>query len=378
MKNVMSFREMDRYSRISQVNEGLLSAISNLFASSYTIKNNMLKELLREVDCPISWREAKLRNSIYKLVDEFVSTQSKAYAEELVIAKDKDDKEENGELVFDSESRFGTLKSKRLVEKANATLSALKNLVGTSKTAQDDVATKWAQIVYDEAVVAIIQTAIESTELDSKTKEDQLELVKYRQENVDKEKEAIHKGNAEYFKKNSNLLDTTIGDDNVYNSLFDNQYAKDLGDILAKTEIDTSALNNIADKMGSGEIEDSSQENFAIVSYCLNYSATDDFKKTIDDFQKNDKEGKQKTALAYRMCDGVLTELSKSSPDANALKKVKPFFGEKTVGTLTDIMVQIMSYAEVALNNLVKDNNIVKNHNVVKTLSDNYNSLWVK
>ena len=60
MKNVKSYSEMMAQQNIIAVNEGLLSNIKNLFAPDYEIKNPILKELLREVDCPISWKETRL------------------------------------------------------------------------------------------------------------------------------------------------------------------------------------------------------------------------------------------------------------------------------------------------------------------------------
>lgn len=379
MKNVLSFREREELNRLSQVNEGLLSNISNLFTSNYIIKNKILKELLREVDCPISWKETKLRNSIYKLVDEFISTQSKAYTEELAKAKDSDEKESNGELVFDSETRFGSLKSKRLVEKADATLSALKNLVGTSKTASKDVAMKWAQIVYDESVIAIIQTAIDTTELDDAVKEQQLELVKSGKENVDKAKNVIHKANADYFKKIAADVKGTINDSKIYDSLMTNDsYSKNLTSAITKNNIDMKSLKDTLTKIGfdNNNIDDDNAVRVAVVSLCLNNPSTsDEFKKTIETFKKDDNEGGKKLSLAYKMCDSVLTELLKSDPDVNKIKDIKPLFGEKSIGQLTDIMNQIMSFSGVSLESLRAS---AKNNDSISDIVNNYNKLWIK
>lgn len=377
MKDVITFSEMLRRDEVSRINEGLLSSIKNLFTSDYVIKNKILRELLREVDCPITWKETKLRNSVYKVVDEFVASQSKAYAEELKAAKEKDTKEEEGEIVFDSESRFGTLKSKRLVEKANATLSALKNLVSSSKTGKED-ATKWANIVYDLSVIATIQTALNEEEIDDKLKETETNALDAAQKKLQEEVTKAHDAAANDLKKAYN----DVANKNRSISSYDKLSSKSALDGFTKALTDASKskdhlTNFIDEKEYALNASDTNYDKVMGVAYAFlaGRVALDD---SIKEFAKNTKNADDVLNLAYGMCDAVLSTLAEEKPDNKVIDQLKPFFnGEKNIGNeagLSAIMQKLYRASISAVTNLDKKvleelgglQNIAKNSDLIK------------
>jgi len=341
MKDVLTYTEIMVSRNAASINEGLLSNIKNLFTSDYTIKNPILKELLREVDCPISWKETKLRNSILKLVDEFVATQAKTYTEELIAAKDKDDKEGAGEITFDSESHFGTLKSKRLVEKASATLSALKDLASSSKTGGDAV-TKWVQIVYDEAVIATIQTALNNTEIDGTLKEKETTSLEKAQKQLQEEVKKSHKENADAFKEavQKYAKDQTIAD---YTPFIDK------GESTFKVFTEIVTTGKIAEKLGKGDkalgIDNGDNASLkAVVGLGLSAGAGEQTTAELIKNIKKEEQGRDKVNVAFTVADNIITELALADKcNWDKVKQLKQFTGPKAFGQVSNLIDRLIA-----------------------------------
>ena len=366
MKNVKSYSEIMAQQNIIAVNEGLLSNIKNLFASDYEIKNPILKELLREVDCPISWKETRLRNSVLKLVDECVASQSKAYTEELTKAKDDDAKEGAGEIDFGSESHFGSLKSKRLAEKASATLSALKNLVASSKTA-GDAASRWVQVVYDESVIATIQTALESADIDKTLKEKEMGSLEKAQEKLKEKNQEIHDNNAkDFLTEFKTIKETSInGEYTAYYEKGDYSF-KELTDIISDGKIDDIK------KKGNKDLSINSGKSDAAVFVALGLAASTNeatTKDIIDRIKKGEK-GEEKLKMCYVTADGVLTALASEKCDMNFVRKIKEFTGAKSFGDVSSLIDRLITTAGSVIAG--QSDNLVKNYDALKNFKQNY------
>lgn len=366
MKNVKSYSEMMAQQNVVAINEGLLSNIKNLFTSDYEIKNPILKELLREVDCPISWKETKLKNSVLKLVDEFVASQSKAYTEELTKAKDDDAKAETGEIDFGSESRFGSLKSKRLAEKASATLSALKNLVASSKTA-GDAASRWIQVVYDESVIATIQTALESADIDNTLKEKEMSSLEKAQEKLRAENQETHDNNAkDFLTEFKTIRETSInGEYKPYYENGDNSF-KELTDIISGGKIDDVKKNgNKGLSINSGK-----SDAAAFIALGLAASTNEATTKDIIDRVKKGENGEEKLKMCYVTADGVLTALASEKCDMNFVKKIKEFTGAKSFGDVSSLIDRLITTAGSVITGQSVD--LMKKYDALKFFKQNY------
>ena len=366
MKNVKSYSEMVAQQNIIAVNEGLLSNIKNLFASDYEIKNPILKELLREVDCPISWKETRLRNSVLKLVDEFVASQSKAYTEKLTKAKDDDAKEDAGEINFGSESHFGSLKSKRLAEKASATLSALKNLVASSKTA-GDAASRWVQVVYDESVIATIQTALESADIDKTLKEKEMDSLEKAQEKLKEKNQETHDNNAkDFLTEFKTIKETSInGEYTAYYEKGDYSF-KELTDIISDDKIDDIKKKGNKDL----SINPGKSDAAVFVALGLAASANEATTKDIIDRIKKSEKGEEKLKMCYITADGVLTALASEKCDMNFVRKIKEFTSAKSFGDVSSLIDRLITTAGSVI--VGQSDNLVKNYDALKNFKQNY------
>lgn len=344
MKDIISLKEyLNKNNRGENINEGILSSLSNLFTANYEIKNPILKELLREVDCPISWKETKLKNSILKLVDEFVATQAKTYAEELISARDKDAKEDAGDIVFDSETRFGSLKNKRLVEKASATLSAMKNLVSSSKTAKDAGAT-WVQIVYDEAVIATIQTALKNSEISDEIKAIEMNSLEKAQEQLNKEKKDIHEKNTkDFLKVYSKCHPTTM---NNYKVAYENgtEAFNDLKKLIENKGIGVFDDNKSLDAFGINKGKNINNAVAAVTVLGLTGAYNEETTKDLIEKIKKSEGGEKNLAAAYTTADYIIGQLASDKYDAAMLKSLKQFMSTKSFGDVSSLIDRLVAY----------------------------------
>ena len=377
MKDIVSLKEyLNENHRGANINEGILSSIGNLFTSNYEIKNPILRELLREVDCPISWKETKLKNSILKLVDEFVATQSKTYAEELINARDKDTKEDAGEMVFDSETRFGSLKNKRLIEKASATLSAMKNLVSSSKTAKDAGAT-WVQIVYDEAVIATIQTALKNSEISDEIKAIEMDSLEKAQEQLNKEKKDIHENNTkDFLKVYSKCQPTTMND---YKVAYENG-TEAFNDLKKLVEKEGSDVFDDIKSLNTYSIDKSKKINNAVATITvlgLTGAYSEETTKELVEKIKKSEGGEKNLAAAYTTADYIIGQLARDKYDTAMLKNLKQFMSTKNFGDVSSLIDRLVAYA-VSIAKSLSNSKYDDIAEVASRICQNNDNVWVK
>lgn len=377
MKDIVSLKEyLNENNRGESINEGILSSLSNLFTSNYEIKNPILRELLREVDCPISWKETKLKNSILKLVDEFVATQSKTYAEELINARDKDTKEDAGEIVFDSETRFGSLKNKRLIEKASATLSAMKNLVSSSKTAKDAGAT-WVQIVYDEAVIATIQTALKNSEISDEIKAIEMDSLEKAQEQLNKEKKDIHENNTkDFLKVYSKCQPTTMND---YKVAYENG-TEAFNDLKKLVEKEGSDVFDDIKSLNTYSIDKGKKIDNAVATITalgLTGAYNEETTKELVEKIKKSEGGEKNLAAAYTTADYIIGQLASDKYDAAMLKNLKQFMSAKSFGDVSSLIDRLVAYTASIAKSLSnsKYDDIAE---VASRICKNNDGIWTK
>ena len=335
-----------------------------------------MRELLREVDCPISWKETKLKNSILKLVDEFVATQSKTYAEELINARDKDTKEDAGEIVFDSETRFGSLKNKRLIEKASATLSAMKNLVSSSKTAKDAGAT-WVQIVYDEAVIATIQTALKNSEISDEIKAIEMDSLEKAQEQLNKEKKNIHENNTkDFLKVYSKCQPTTMND---YKVAYENG-TEAFNDLKKLVEKEGSDVFDDIKSLNTYSIDKGKKINNAVATITvlgLTGAYSEETTKELVEKIKKSEGGEKNLAAAYTTADYIIGQLASDKYDAAMLKNLKQFMSTKNFGDVSSLIDRLVAYA-VSIAKSLSNSKYDDIAEVASRICRNNDNVWVK
>lgn len=345
--------------RINRVDEGFWER----FKSNYDIKNTLFKELLKDIDCPIGASKKKTRNTIYKILDEYVTSQTELYIKELQGAKEEDAKAADHSLLdTDDTSRFGALKSKRLSEKAASTLNVLNSLVKSANIG--DAGSNWINIVFNLANIAIIKKALEKADGVSDEMMSSLEKsLNAAQEEIEKEEDKNHESNVSQYKKAvSNLKKGTYSI---------NDYS-----ILEKDNIQDS-FDKLFDGFADEEIDNSADKYVpSLVSLTLASSIEDaDLTRSINDYIEKDPTNNQKVMnmFAYRICDAYLTQCAQSNADKKALNGLKDLFNKYSIGKVTNLMNRILIHG---IEYIDSNKDAFKNYVMAETMVSNFNKFF--
>lgn len=348
------------YAHIRRIDEGFWER----FKSNYKLKNALFKELIKDVDCPIGAGKKKTRNTIYKTLDEYVTSQTELYIKELQDAKEEDAKNVDDILSGTSDtSRFGALKSKRLAEKAASTLNVLKSLVKSANAG--DAGDDWIKIVFDFANIAIIKKALEEADGVGEEMKTSLEKsLEAAQKEIEKNADADHESNVSKYKKAvSNLKRGT--------------YSINSYDILEKDNIQDT-FNKLFDGFADEKIDNSSADKYipSLVSLVLASSIEDaDLTKSINDYIEKDPTNNLKVMniFAYRICDAYLTQCARSNVDKKMLSDLKDLFNKYSIGKVTNLMNRILIHG---IEYIDSNEDAFENYDMAKTMVDNFNKFF--
>lgn len=345
---------------ISRVDEGFWER----FKSNYNIKNTLFKELIKDVDCPIGASKKKTRNTIYKTLDEYVTSQTELYIKELQDAKEEDAKTADYSVLDTSDaSRFGALKSKRLAEKASSTLNVLKSLVKSANIG--DAGANWIDIVFDFANIAVIKKALEKAAgVNNEMKSSLEKSLEAAQEEIEKNEDKNHGNNVSQYKKAvSNLKKGTYSI---------NDYS-----ILEKDNIQDS-FDRLFDGFADEKIDSSSADKYvpSLVSLVLASSIEDaNLTQSINDYIEKDPTNNQKVMnmFAYRICDAYLTQCAQPNVDKKALNGLKDLFNKYSIGKVTELMNRILTHG---IEYIDSNEDAFKNYGMAETMVSNFNKFF--
>lgn len=353
--------QASRIHGIHRVDEGFWER----FKSNYKIKNSLFKELIKDVDCPIGASKKKTRNTIYKTLDEYVTSQTELYIKELQDAKEEDAKSSTENLLDAGDtSRFGALKSKRLAEKAASTLNVLKSLVKSANVG--DAGDNWVKIVFDFANIAIIKKALEEADGVNKDLKSSLEKsLEAAQNEIEKSEDEKHENNVAQYKK-------------AVSNLKKGSYSINDYSILEKDNIKDS-FDKLFDGFANESLDSSEESKYvpSLVSLVLASSIEDaDLTKSINDYIEKDSANNQKVMnmFAYRICDAYLTQCAKPNVDKKALSSLKDLFNKYSIGKVTNLMNRILTHGIEYI-----DDNIdaFKEYSMAEKMVDNFNKYFV-
>ena len=219
----------------------------------------------------------------------------------------------------------------------------MKNLVSSSKTAKDAGAT-WVQIVYDEAVIATIQTALKNSEISDEIKTIEMNSLEKAQEQLNKEKKEIHEKNTkEFLKVYSKCHPTTM---NNYKIAYDDgtEAFNDLKKLIENKGSDVFDDDKSLNTFGINKGKKIDNAVAAVTVLGLTGAYNEETTKDLIGKIKKSEGGEKNLAAAYTTADYIIGQLANNRYDAAMLKSLKQFMNTKSFGDVSSLIDRLVAY----------------------------------